>query len=480
MISYSNVLAGVGLVPGPRLSVLDQTTSNIEKHEPNDAFKPEDVRSSETIKSSAIRKTEKTNESFKPSTASGSNLVPPPVPNFLSLPEKSRTARRKGSTRSVTPTSQGGNDTESTLSNVSDSCTPAAEGMGIGELKKGRLAESVVKSEANPSVLHSVIVSSAAAYHPESAPIQIEPSQPVPHRAVSPLIISTSAAASGSSHVKNDAKSNFGSVFQNAEKDSLDAPVPAKKPRRGRTPKVNAPVVPDSPPSSPDSVSIGADQPPKRKKRASKNAPVEKHPLNSAGQLHLTAAVSRAEGFLVAHLNQQQSVNENVTRRDDTPSFNSLTRESSNAGIKTGEKPVSATEPSLTIHTATKDLHPHKDNSISSGSKESNIFLHNGMTAPHMLGNQLNPNSSVAQKMTDTLAAELEAHGVGSRSSPLGPSFTGVPFPVRSVSPSLRPNVPTGSSGATPETMEELLALQFEQTSQFLMEQAHAHHFDSN
>lgn len=40
----------------------------------------------------------------------------------------------------------------------------------------------------------------------------------------------------------------------------------------------------------------------------------------------------------------------------------------------------------------------------------------NGVTsinnAPHMLGHQLNPSSSMAQKMSDTLSAELEAHSV--------------------------------------------------------------------
>lgn len=36
----------------------------------------------------------------------------------------------------------------------------------------------------------------------------------------------------------------------------------------------------------------------------------------------------------------------------------------------------------------------------------------NGVTAPHMLGNQLNPNSNMAQKMSDHLNSELEAHSI--------------------------------------------------------------------
>lgn len=50
------------------------------------------------------------------------------------------------------------------------------------------------------------------------------------------------------------------------------------------------------------------------------------------------------------------------------------------------------------------------------------------MHATHMLGNQLNPASSVAQKMSDQLYMEMEAHGVYSMESgaPLiGPMFPG-------------------------------------------------------
>lgn len=36
----------------------------------------------------------------------------------------------------------------------------------------------------------------------------------------------------------------------------------------------------------------------------------------------------------------------------------------------------------------------------------------NGINAPHMLGNQLNPASTMAQKMSDTLNQELEAHSI--------------------------------------------------------------------
>lgn len=40
------------------------------------------------------------------------------------------------------------------------------------------------------------------------------------------------------------------------------------------------------------------------------------------------------------------------------------------------------------------------------------ISFQNGVHAPHMLGNQLNPNSNMAQKMTDHLNSEMEAHSI--------------------------------------------------------------------
>jgi len=51
-----------------------------------------------------------------------------------------------------------------------------------------------------------------------------------------------------------------------------------------------------------------------------------------------------------------------------------------------------------------------------------------------MLGNTLNPNSLMAQKMTDTLNAELEAHSVfTSTASTSGSSLVGPPLPSKMV-----------------------------------------------
>lgn len=50
----------------------------------------------------------------------------------------------------------------------------------------------------------------------------------------------------------------------------------------------------------------------------------------------------------------------------------------------------------------------------------------NGLTtAPHMLGNQLNPTSNMHQKMTDHLSNELEAHSIYNNSHDGSPNLMG-------------------------------------------------------
>ncbi|XP_050309495.1 protein AF-10 isoform X2 [Anthonomus grandis grandis] len=125
--------------------------------------------------------------------------------------------------------------------------------------------------------------------------------------------------------------------------------------------------------------------------------------------------------------------------------------------------------------------------------KENKLFT-NGMTAPHMLGNQLNPNSTMHAKMTDHLSNELEAHSIYNNSSENSPTLVG-PQLHHKVVQSARASS-TGSSttsggsasglssmlggsscgGSIPQTLDQLLERQWEQGSQFLMEQAQ--HFD--
>ncbi|XP_059621804.1 protein AF-10 [Phlebotomus argentipes] len=122
--------------------------------------------------------------------------------------------------------------------------------------------------------------------------------------------------------------------------------------------------------------------------------------------------------------------------------------------------------------------------------KELKIFQ-NGIHVTHMLGNQLNPASSVAQKMSDQLHMEIEAHSVYTAPAmDTSPQLVGPPFPgkpaVKAAAaqqgpPSLTTMLGAGSgsssgSGTTPQSLEQLLERQWEQGSQFLMEQAQ--HFD--
>lgn len=57
----------------------------------------------------------------------------------------------------------------------------------------------------------------------------------------------------------------------------------------------------------------------------------------------------------------------------------------------------------------------------------------NVTSAAHMLGNQINPNSSVAQKLSDQLSMEIQDHSIYSTDPPT-PQFAGVPFPGKMVS----------------------------------------------
>ncbi|KOC61686.1 Protein AF-10 [Habropoda laboriosa] len=133
-------------------------------------------------------------------------------------------------------------------------------------------------------------------------------------------------------------------------------------------------------------------------------------------------------------------------------------------------------------------------------------LFQNGVSAPHMLGNQLNPTSTMAQKMSDTLSQELEAHSIfteasNSTTNLVGPQLhsrviasirsnqTGAPPTSFSSVFNTTSNTNTNTSasasttstgslggGAIPQTLDQLLERQWEQGSQFLMEQAQ--HFD--
>ncbi|XP_074025326.1 coiled coil domain containing protein Alhambra isoform X3 [Leptinotarsa decemlineata] len=116
-------------------------------------------------------------------------------------------------------------------------------------------------------------------------------------------------------------------------------------------------------------------------------------------------------------------------------------------------------------------------------------LFQNGISAPHMLGNQLNPTSTMHSKMSDHLNAEIEAHSIFNPSEN-NSGLTGPQLHHRVVqsarASSTGSSTASGGSGLSsmlgggggniPQTLDQLLERQWEQGSQFLMEQAQ--HFD--
>ncbi|XP_068632703.1 protein AF-10-like isoform X2 [Battus philenor] len=102
---------------------------------------------------------------------------------------------------------------------------------------------------------------------------------------------------------------------------------------------------------------------------------------------------------------------------------------------------------------------------------EHNMYSRMGVScsAPHMLGNELNPESGAAARLQEQLSAELAAHAAsGAGAEALVP-----PPLINRAAPSCS-GMRVGSSSA--QSLDQLLERQWEQGSQFLMEQAQ--HFD--
>ncbi|XP_063372468.1 protein AF-10 isoform X4 [Cydia amplana] len=94
-----------------------------------------------------------------------------------------------------------------------------------------------------------------------------------------------------------------------------------------------------------------------------------------------------------------------------------------------------------------------------------------GYSAPHMLGNELNPESGAAARLQEQLSAELAAHAAGGAGlDPLVP-----PPLINKAAPFLLQGA-SSRSGSGAQSLDQLLERQWEQGSQFLMEQAQ--HFD--
>ncbi|GLH06535.1 PHD finger protein rhinoceros [Gryllus bimaculatus] len=158
--------------------------------------------------------------------------------------------------------------------------------------------------------------------------------------------------------------------------------------------------------------------------------------------------------------------------------------------------PSSPNSETTSVHSGSRRSKSKKSCSREKEERDLKLFQ-NGVSAPHMLGNQLNPSSTMAQKMSDTLSQELEAHSIFNDSSNSTSNLVGPPLhsrviaSVRSGQNNSSSSTSASSSAAAanaasasastsvatiPQSLDQLLERQWEQGSQFLMEQAQ--HFD--
>ncbi|KAK7794622.1 hypothetical protein R5R35_008147 [Gryllus longicercus] len=158
--------------------------------------------------------------------------------------------------------------------------------------------------------------------------------------------------------------------------------------------------------------------------------------------------------------------------------------------------PSSPNSETTSVHSGSRRSKSKKSCSREKEERDLKLFQ-NGVSAPHMLGNQLNPSSTMAQKMSDTLSQELEAHSIFNDSSNSTSNLVGPPLHSRVIasvrsgqnnsssstsasSSAAAANAASANASASvatiPQSLDQLLERQWEQGSQFLMEQAQ--HFD--
>lgn len=172
-------------------------------------------------------------------------------------------------------------------------------------------------------------------------------------------------------------------------------------------------------------------------------------------QSMITAPIgSGSTSIINNHTNIQSTITKKSTRSNNnlSPPSTSRTPETSYTNISYGgglkftyeAQPNSAAmasqQSSVASQMIVKDSPPSSPGSEAGSSsrkrgrksddlKDIKVFQ-NGVLASHMLGNQLNPSSSVAQKMSDQLNMEMEANSAYTSSSlDSGPQLVGPPFP---------------------------------------------------
>ncbi|XP_045470113.1 protein AF-10 isoform X8 [Harmonia axyridis] len=219
-------------------------------------------------------------------------------------------------------------------------------------------------------------------------------------------------------------------------------------------------------------------------------------PLPSTTLSPQSQASTSAQGNLLANIIESQQEKTNDSPKPSGPDLPSnleslnIEEENAQSNMLTSESGgglkiiYEKQEAAMSTNTTEEDMELEE---IQTEVPAKRTRFQNGVTAPHMLGNQLNPTSNMAQKMSDHLNSELEAHSIfnpNENSNLVGPQLHHkVVATARSNSTG---STTSGNSGLTgmlggntgniPQTLDQLLERQWEQGSQFLMEQAQ--HFD--
>ncbi|XP_011303288.1 protein AF-10 isoform X2 [Fopius arisanus] len=266
-----------------------------------------------------------------------------------------------------------------------------------------------------------------------------------------------------------------------------------KQEKRGRTKRISSssnPVAGPPVPSSSSSTSITTS---KRGGRSSQAPPTLPPP--PAVTVAPVPSIIQGPTLGIGHFSSVGSGTMGPVVKDSPPSSPGSESMSSTGPGRRKRKSAGNTTPTPSASTTpTAMLTNAKDE------KDVKLFQ-NGVSAPHMLGNQLNPSSTMAQKMSDTLNQELEAHSIFTEASNSSTNLVGPQLHSRVIA-SIRSNQAAQqqqsatsfsavfsqnsnnsslgagglAGGAIPQTLDQLLERQWEQGSQFLMEQAQ--HFD--
>lgn len=355
-----------------------------------------------------------------------------PVEQHPSAPS----APNQGSSRSVTPTNLC--DNESTLSNISD--------FGFSLSSDPTLNDQITKAAL-------VSLPESAAHNVASVDVAPTSTGDTRQDTGSPPAIRAVASTSADSSVQNQVEYTCLLPTNNLEKEIDSEPFPAPAPHSKKQRRRRAPKALDSSTSSPDST-IEKRSSKRRKKETKMTADTSSLDLSHLFFLPVSAKILLHPP---SHpVNHEASIQET---EHDPP------------------------ETSSTGNPMSQESHPRTESPGPSSVTEETTTSQNNLTSvPQMLGNQLNPASSVAQEMSDLLSAEVDMHNaftVPSPTSTSSSSFVGVPFPRRrDLSPLVNSTNAALSIAPAPHHLADLLERQWEQGNQFFTEEGQR--YDSN